>query len=110
MAKPETTDNVLAYRVGQLEKVVADGFRETNKKLDELQGFVTKVEADKIIISERERADATHNALAVKIEENTTDITSLLEWKEKILTKISAGAIGILVLMVLAAYGIEKLL
>lgn len=34
---------VLAYRLGQLESAVIDGFKEHNSKLDELvAGFVTK--------------------------------------------------------------------
>lgn len=42
---PDTAPGVIAYRVGQLEKTVIQGFKEHNEKLDTLTGnFATKEE------------------------------------------------------------------
>ena len=38
------------------------------------------------------------------------DIDHLLNWKEKILTRISAGAVVFIVVLVLAWYGLDKFL
>lgn len=48
----ENTPGVVAYRVGQLEKAVNDGFKEHNDKLDQLvANFATQ--ADLVSVSAR---------------------------------------------------------
>lgn len=55
---------VLAYRVGQLEKTQAEGFRSVNEKLDSLaRNFTTKAE----LLSAQKVADLEHKELKERI-------------------------------------------
>lgn len=63
--------DVLAYRVGQLEKVVTEGLQAVNTKLDTYTAvFLTKVEAEQI----QHTATTEHKRIEDKIDATRTDL------------------------------------
>lgn len=71
MGRPITSEDdqdtpaVLAYRVGQLEKAVSDGFRTFSDKLDSLtHNFVTHADVTAL----EKQASAEHAAIRIKID------------------------------------------
>ena len=102
----EDSPAVVAYRVGRLEEAVEKGFSHINEKLDELSGFITDEEANRLVNDtvkrERERADTVH-------QDHEKRITKLESFKGGIVTTIAKYAVIALVLMILAMYGLDKL-
>lgn len=98
---PENSPAVIAYRVGKLEQTVSEGFSQINTKLDKLDGFITKKEAEKIVEEERKDAAEVHKGLSDRIEK-------LEDWKDGLVGKIAGAAVVMLVLMLLALYGLDK--
>lgn len=63
--------DVLAYRVGQLEKVVTEGLQAVNTKLDTYTAvFLTKAEAEQV----QHTATTEHKRIEDKIDATRTDL------------------------------------
>ena len=91
---------VVAYRVGQLESKQEKGFKDLGDKLDEFLGsFVTTQAFDDYKV----QAEKDNGIRDQKLQ-------NLQDFKDKIITRIAFGAVGIFVLMVLALYGLDKFL
>lgn len=105
VVQPHDTPDVLAYRVGQLEKTTAAGLKEVKDELVNLKThFVTHAELE----SAKVQADMEHKAINEEISDVKVVVDKLQQWRDSIVTRIAAGAIIMLVLMVLAFYGLDK--
>ena len=105
---------VLAYRVGQLEiafgtlqKTVEQGQEKLDKKLTDLMLHFATVES---VESLKREAHTEHVDIREDIDKAQKAIDELTKWKDAIVGKIAASAVVMLVLMVLASYGIDKFL
>lgn len=76
------------YRLSQLEKAVVEGFKNNSKQLEDLKQSYAPITSFTTLKDEFE---------VVK------------KWKESIVNKIAFGAVMMMVAMVLAMYGIDKL-
>lgn len=100
-----TSPAVLAYRVGQLEKTVATGFIKLENKLELMQAnFVRK---DDLVVLEKQ-ATTEHDDIRKELAEVRSSIHEITQWKDQLIAKIAGAAIIVLVLMVLAVYGLDK--
>lgn len=103
--QPHDTPDVLAYRVGQLEKTTAAGLKEVKDELVNLKThFVTHAELE----SAKAQADMEHKAINEEISDVKVVVDKLQQWRDGIVSKIAYGAILMLVVMVLAFYGLDK--
>ena len=102
----EDSPAVVAYRVGRLEEAVEKGFSHVNEKLDELSGFMTEEDANKLVDDtvkrERERSDAIH-------EDHESRISKLESFKGGVITTIAKYAVTAMALMLLSLYGLDSL-
>lgn len=75
---PDDSPNVVAYRVGELEKTVAQGFLTIHNKLDELRdGFVSHEQLDE----HQKKADLIHaeqGRRIKKLEDNNAWVVRLV--------------------------------
>ena len=111
---PVTDMPVLTYRVGQLEivvgtlqKTVEQGQEKLDKKLTDLMLHFATVES---VESLKREAHTEHVDIREDIDKAQKAIDELTKWKDAIVGKIAASAVVMLVLMVLASYGIDKFL
>lgn len=101
----EDSPAVIAYRVGQLEKAVADGFVALGNKLEIMQSnFATKNDLTTLEKqASEEHKDIRDDILVVKQE-----VDEIKKWKDGVIGKIAGAAVVMLVLMLLAVYGLDK--
>ena len=109
-----TTDDpkVLAYRVGQLEVAVKEGFDIVTTKIDNIsKNFVSKRELEEL----EERASIEHRRIEQKIKDTRLDVDSRIDgvkqeleeirkhkWVQNTLSAILGAALTILVANFLA--------
>ena len=94
--KGEDSPAVLAYRVGQLEKTSADGFKALNAKLDAMShNFATH----KDIEVAKEQAELEHKAIYDEISDVKEDISALKKrnWVQNTLSAILGSVLALLV-------------
>jgi len=97
--------SVLAYRVGQLEKTVSTGFTKLETKLEIMQaGFVRKEDLDAL----EEKASEEHTDIRADVESVRKEVHEIKQWKDNLVGRIAGGAVLMLVLMVLAWYGLDQ--
>lgn len=97
--------SVLAYRVGQLEKTVSTGFTKLEVKLEAMQtGFVRKEDLAAI----EDRASEEHADIRADIDTVRKEVDEIKNWKEHLIGRIAGIAVIMLVLMVLANYGLDQ--
>ena len=95
------TPDLISYRLGKVEK----GVEQLNDKLDALiHNFATKQDLEQ----ERKLAHKEHEAIRRDVADVQTEVDGLTKFKDAITQKIAAAAITVLVLMVLAIYGLDK--
>ena len=69
--EPKDSPDVIAYRVGELEKSVNEGFKTVHQKLDELKdGFVTHEQFEKEV-KEAGKLHANHETRIQKLEQKS---------------------------------------
>jgi len=96
---------VLAYRVGQLEKTTASGLKEIKNELINLKThFVTHGELEAAQTQEQ----LEHKAMNEETAEIKETVTDLKKWRDGIINKIALVAVGVLIMMLLALYGLDK--
>ena len=98
MPKEEPSDSqaVLAYRVTQLEKTSAEGFRLLNEKLDQMShNFATHQDVAHAV----EMGEIDHKAIYEKISDVERDVTALKRknWVQNTLSAILGAVITLLV-------------
>lgn len=99
--------DVLAYRVGQLEKVVTEGLQAVNTKLDNYTAiFLTKTEANNIVETAtrehqriEEKIDGTRQDLEEDVKTIRTEIKSMKtnRWVQNTLSAILGVVLTLLV-------------
>lgn len=103
----ENEENVIAYRLGRVEKLVDLGFNEVHAKLDAMAAnFATKQELKET----KDAAHKEHQNIRHDIAEVKQDVDGVMKWKEAIVNKIALAAVMALVMMLLAVYGLDRLI
>ena len=97
--------SVLAYRVGQLEKTVSTGFTKLEMKLELMQESFVKKEDLAVL---EKQATNEHEDIREDLERVRKEVHEIKDWKDGLIGKIAAGAVIMLVLMVLAMYGLDQ--
>ena len=100
----EDSQPVLAYRVGQAEKSIREGFQKLNDKLDVM---VCTFATHKDIESMQATAESAHKAIYVEIEETRVAIKEVK--RQKNVQNVLSTILGI-VLTLLVTFAIQSAL
>lgn len=94
--------------------VLRNEVKHVNESVMRMEGKMDQFIANSVtqaqLATSQMLADKTHKAMNESIDNLRTDVDSLQGWKDGIVSRIAAGAVIILVGMVLAVYGLEKFL
>ncbi len=98
-----SSQDAIAFRMLNVEKAL-DRFE---MKLDGLAtGFATHADIER----SRQQAKIDHDAIYKDIRDIDVRVKDIQKWKDGIIGKVAGAAILMLVLMVLAMYGLDKFL
>ena len=98
-----SSQDAIAFRMLNVEKAI-DRFE---MKLDGLAaGFATHADIER----SRQQAKLDHDAIYKDIRDIDVRVKDIQSWKDGIVGKVAGAAIIMLVLMVLAMYGLDKFL
>lgn len=94
ITNPEDGADVVAYRVGQVEAAVKEGFEKLHLKLEELKdGFVSHEELAKVVLAGKEIHDDHEDRLRALEETKNKGLGALATWQQLLILLAAIGAI-----------------